>query len=79
MHKGQHESPSIGNGILTYIQKLDKLELIARNHNVQYERVSKLELIVIDEVFVIATKRVRIQRVDISDWSTSHFLTWIGY
>ena len=79
MHKDRHESPSVGNGILTYIQKLDKLELIARNHNIQYERVSKHELFVIDEVFIIATRRVRTTRVDISDWSTSHFLTWIGY
>lgn len=73
-----HESTGLDDRVLTLSQKLDRLQRTASNHGIRYARSADDRLKVLDESFVIATKKVRTIWIDISDWSTAHFHQWLG-
>ncbi len=70
---------TIASENLTLINKLDVLQRMATNHHVKVRREAPDKLFVLDEVFLINTRRVRETWVDASDWSSAHLKMWLGY
>ena len=66
------------SGILTPKERLDKLERCCRNNDIKCHRIDDNTLHVLDESFVLATRKVRVFWVDVSDWSYNHLKHFLG-